>query len=398
MTAILPGAVIGFLGGGQLGRMAAMAARSLGYGVVVLDPDPRCPASAVADGVVTAPFSDADAVTALAERVQVLTIEIEQVSVPGMRRAAARIPVRPGPDVVEIIQDRSRQKAWLAHAGAPVGPWRPAGSAREVAAAVRALGRSFVKACTGGYDGRGQAELVEPAGAAEAWESLGSAPVVVEGALPLAAELSVLVARRPSGEIAVYPPALNHHQARILDWSVLPAPLAPAVARRAAEIATTVARALMLEGILAIEMFLLGDGQLLVNELAPRPHNTFHATELACATSQFEQLVRAICDLPLGDAHALNPAAIVNLLGDLWTRVGTPAYEAALAVPGVHLTLYGKTDPRPGRKMGHLTAVGASPEEAVARVRRGEAALQRAEARVLDASALERVRSITQPR
>jgi 5-(carboxyamino)imidazole ribonucleotide synthase len=394
VTAILPGAVIGFLGGGQLGRMAAMAARSLGYGVVVLDPDPRCPASAVADDVIAAPFSDADAVVALAERADVVTIEIEKVSVPGMRRAAARVPVRPSADVVDVIQDRGRQKTWLAGAGAPLGPWRPASSAAEVADAVAVLGPAFVKSCTGGYDGRGQVEVTDPSAAAAAWESLGAMPVVVERALPLAAELSVLVARRPSGETTVYPPALNHHEARILDWSVLPAPLAPAVAARATALATAVADALALEGILAIEMFLLADGGLLVNELAPRPHNTFHATELACATSQFEQLVRAVCDLPLGDAAALHPAAIVNLLGDLWARAGTPAYDAALAVPGVHLTLYGKTQARPGRKMGHLTAVAATPDEAVARVQRAEAALARVAVPPLDARALERVRGI----
>jgi 5-(carboxyamino)imidazole ribonucleotide synthase len=374
MTPILPGATIGFLGGGQLGRMTAMAARSLGYNVVVLDPDPACPARSVADRVITARFDDDDAFVEIAELSDVVTLEIEKVSVRGLAAAAKITPVRPGAEVLEIVQDRARQKEWLARVGVPLGPYRRAASAEELAAAVRELGPSFVKTCHGGYDGRGQMRVESAAEASTAWTMLGSGPVVVEQALDLAAELSVMVARRPAGDVAVYPPALNHHEERILDWSVIPGPFQPDIAERATNIARHIASQMALEGLLAIELFLLHDGQLLVNELAPRPHNTFHATELACVTSQFEQAVRAVCDLPLGSPETLRPAAIVNLLGDLWLS-GVPAFDAALRVPGVRLTLYGKQVARPGRKMGHLSAVGETQEEAVGRVLDAEAAL-----------------------
>jgi 5-(carboxyamino)imidazole ribonucleotide synthase len=394
MTPILPGATIGFLGGGQLGRMTAMAARSLGYNVVVLDPDPACPARSVADRVITAAFEDEEAFVELAELSDVVTLEIEKVSLSGMAAAAKITPVRPGVAVLEIIQDRARQKAWLGTAGAPLGRYLPAGSSEELGAAVRELGPSFVKSCRGGYDGRGQMRVDSKADATAAWRALGSAPVVVEQALDLAAELSVMVARRPAGDVAVYPPALNHHEERILDWSVIPGPFQPKIAGAAIEIARQIASRIDLEGLLAIELFLLRDGQLLVNELAPRPHNTFHATELACVTSQFEQAVRAICDLPLGAPEALRPAAIVNLLGDLWLASGVPAFDAALRVPGVRLTLYGKQVARPGRKMGHLSAVGQTQEEAVSRVLDAEAALFPGALPASDRSALAAVAKI----
>ena len=395
MTPILPGATIGFLGGGQLGRMTAMAARSLGYNVVVLDPDPACPARSVADRVITASFTDDDAFIEIAELSDVLTLEIEKISLSGMTAASRITPVRPGPAVLEIIQDRGRQKGWLASVGAPLGDYRDASSANEIEAAVRALGPSFVKSCRGGYDGRGQVHVESAGEARSAWTTLGEAPVVVEQALDLAAELSVMVARRPSGEVAIYPPALNHHEDRILDWSVIPGPLQPDVAHRATEIARDIASGFALEGLLAIELFLLRDGRLLVNELAPRPHNTFHATELACVTSQFEQAVRAVCDLPLGSPEALRPAAIVNLLGDLWLSAGVPAFDAALRIPGVRLTLYGKQVARAGRKMGHLSAVGATQEEDVSRVLEAEAALFPGAPSTTDRSALAAVQRVT---
>ena len=363
---ILPGATLGILGGGQLGRMIALAARSLGYQVRVLDPDPGCAARPVVDHVLCASFSDASAVVELASHCDVLTLEIEKLNTDGLRAAARHCPVRPAAEVLEIVQDKARQKSWLALHGFPVGPFREARSEAALQAALIELGgRCFVKSATGGYDGRGQFETETPADASEAWTSLGAGPVVAEKALQLEAELSILVARSPSGELAVYPPALNHHEDRILVWSLLPGPVKPALAARAEEIGRALATKLQLEGLLAVELFLVG-GELLVNELAPRPHNTFHHTDVACSTSQFEQVVRAVCGLPLGSTEVLRPAAMANLLGSEGGR-GAP-FDRALGVSGTHLFLYGKRDARPGRKMGHLTAIGQTPEEALARV------------------------------
>jgi 5-(carboxyamino)imidazole ribonucleotide synthase len=373
-VAILPGATLGILGGGQLGRMLAMAARSLGYRVHALDPDPSCPIRFVVDRLITAPFDDVAAAEDLARGCDVITLEIERVGLDALAAAARHCPVRPGPHVLGVVQDRGVQRAWLARHDLPQGPWRRCGDAQELREALLDFGGDcFVKSCRDGYDGRGQFRARAAAEAEAAWAAVGSAPCVVERALPLDAELSVLVARRPSGEIAVHPPSLNHHEDRVLAWSVLPAPLPEAVLVRAREIAVQIANAVALEGILAVELFYVG-GDLLVNELAPRPHNSFHATEVACLTSQFEQLVRAACDLPLGATDVTRPAAIANLLGDLW-GAGVPHFERALAVPGVRLFLYGKKDARPGRKMGHLLASGESSADAIERVCAALAAL-----------------------
>jgi 5-(carboxyamino)imidazole ribonucleotide synthase len=367
MATIEPGSTIGILGGGQLGRMTAMAARSLGYNVHVLDPDADCAAAAVADRVVAAPFDDVDAAADLASHCDVITIEIEQIGVDALTAAMNHAPVRPGPEILRVIQDRARQKRWLNQQGAPIGAYHEVTSLEDLASAQRELGPLFVKACRGGYDGRSQARIAGAADVDAAWASLGGLRSVAEQALDLDVELSVMVARRPSGEIRVYPPALNYHERQILAWSVLPAPLPEAILTQAEEIARGIAESFALEGVLAVEMFLLKDGTLLVNELAPRPHNSFHETEVACATSQFEQLVRAACDLPLGDPAALRPGAIFNLFGELWDR-GSPRFEAALAHPGVRLHLYGKRGARVGRKMGHLSATGSTPAEALDRV------------------------------
>jgi 5-(carboxyamino)imidazole ribonucleotide synthase len=375
MTIIAPGSTIGILGGGQLGRMTAMAARTLGYHVHVLDPDPECAASAVADRVVAAAFDDADAAADLASQCDVVTLEIEQIGVAALEAATRHAPLRPGASLLSVVQDRGRQKRWLATHGFPLGDYRDVANAAEVASAAHDLGPLIVKACHGGYDGRSQMRVDGVAQANDAWTALGSRPAVAERLLDLESELSVMVARRPSGQIVVYPPALNVHERQILAWSVLPAPLPDHITRHAAEIATGIAEAFALEGILAVEMFVLRDGTLLVNELAPRPHNSFHETEVACSTSQFEQLVRAVCDLPLGDTRALRPGAIFNLFGELWLN-GPPRFDAALAQPGVRLHLYGKRGPRPGRKMGHLSAIGDTPEDALARVRDAATAIQ----------------------
>jgi 5-(carboxyamino)imidazole ribonucleotide synthase len=411
---ILPGSTIGILGGGQLGRMTAMAARSYGYRVQVLDPDPSCPARFVVDACFEATWDDATEAAALARGCDVITLEIEQVAISSINAAAKYAPVRPGANVLQVIQDRIAQRAWLVQHGFPVGDHRAVTTGDQLAAALRDFSNDvFIKAARGGYDGRAQLRLTPeeaakrgvPSGA-PATETLArnifendfrSHPVIVEKALNLEEEISVLVVRRPSGETVAYPPAMNHHVRQILEWSVLPAQLPPDITRRATEIATSLAHQFNLEGLLVAELFLTKSGELLVNELAPRPHNSYHQSERACVTSQFEQHVRAVCDLPLGSAQIIRPAAIVNLLGDLWlggsasspasrtsssssatqnpnslsdsgTAVHSPNFAAALEVPEVRLHLYEKHVPKAARKMGHLSASADTPEEAVRRV------------------------------
>jgi 5-(carboxyamino)imidazole ribonucleotide synthase len=373
---VLPPATIGILGGGQLGRMTALAARSLGYRVQVLDPDPDCAARPVVDRVVVSDFDDPVGAADLARGCDVVTIEIEQIAPAALEAALAHAPLRPGAHVLRIVQHRGRQKRWLAEAGFPVGPHRLVTTAESLADAAGAIGPSlFVKACQGGYDGRSQLRFGAGDDSSAAFAQLGGRESVAEQALDLALELSVLVARRGDGEVVVYPPAVNHHERQVLAWSILPGELPPDVARQAADLARGIAEAIGLHGILAVEMFLLRDGRLLVNELAPRPHNSYHASELACPVSQFEQLVRAVCDLPLGAAVPARPSAIVNLFGDLWDGGRTPAFDTALGVPGTRLFLYGKRGARPGRKMGHLAASGDTAAEALQRVRNAAARL-----------------------
>ncbi|HET9425255.1 MAG TPA: 5-(carboxyamino)imidazole ribonucleotide synthase [Gemmatimonadaceae bacterium] len=364
MSAIAPGGTIGILGGGQLGRMTAMAARSMGFSVHVLDPDPHCPARYVADRCITASFDDADAAADLARNCDVVTLEIEQIGVDALAAAKSHAPVRPGAAVLAIIQDRASQKRWLREHGHPIGEYADVTSAADIQRAVETLGPVIVKATRGGYDGRSQVRVATAADAAAAWEALGHRPAVAERTLQLRSELSIMVARRPSGDMAVYPPSLNHHERLALAWSVMPAPLPDMVVAQATKIARGIAASLEVEGLLAVELFLTDDDRLLVNELAPRPHNSFHQTEAACATSQFEQLVRAVCDLPLGDPSVLRPAAIVNLFGDLWND-GAPPFDRVLREPGVRLHLYGKWSARPGRKMGHISATGSTAQKAL---------------------------------
>ncbi len=370
---ILPGSTIGILGGGQLGRMMAMAARSLGYRVQVMDPDPSCPARFVVDSCFEGSWDDARAAANLARGCDVVTLEIEQITVACLEAAQRYAPVRPGIAVMHTIQDRIRQKAWLRDHGLPLGPHASVECYEDLERAVKLLGANvFLKSAQGGYDGRSQARITR-AGAAElraAWKSLGEMPCVAEAGLDLDMEISVMVARSPQGEVRAFPSARNHHEHQILAWSVLPSSIPDELERRAQRMALQIAGELGLEGLLAVEMFLTTAGELFINELAPRPHNSYHASERACATSQFEQAIRAVCGLPLGDVEILRPAAIANLLGDLWLD-HEPRFDRALSVPGVHLHLYEKHQPRKGRKMGHLSAIGETPQEAVDRVLEG---------------------------
>jgi 5-(carboxyamino)imidazole ribonucleotide synthase len=371
-----PGGLLAILGGGQLGRMTAMAARAMGYRVRVMDPEAACPASFVVDEVVTGKWDDVDAARRLAAGADAVTLEIEQIGVDALREVAALAPLRPGVEPIRIIQDKILQKTWLADNGFPVGAFRVVRSEAELQDAVPELGgRVFLKVARGGYDGRGQARIgfdgeASEAAIHDAWVSLRERPAVAEKALELDFEISVMAARSPNGEVRSYPAARNHHERQILAWSVLPAGIPVELELRAQEIARRIIARLDLEGLLCVEMFVTRDGQLLVNELAPRPHNSYHQSERACATSQFEQLVRTSCNLPLGDTEILTPAAIVNLLGDVWLDAagGRPDFGAALAVPGVRLHLYEKHTARSGRKMGHLSATGATADEALARV------------------------------
>ena len=369
--AIVPPATIGILGGGQLGRMTALAARSLGFGVQVLDPNPDCAARPVVDRVIAAAFDDADAAAELAQASQVITLEIEQIGAAALEAAQQHAPVRPGPAVLHVVQDRARQKDWLASQGLPLGAFSVIDGAPALAEAARTLGPVlFLKACQGGYDGRGQVRMAAGDDPDAAFAAIGRRRAVAEQGLSLAMELSVLVARRGNGETRVYPLAVNHHEQQVLAWSFTPGDLSPTVVTEAERIALHIANALQLEGIMAVELFLLHDGRLLVNELAPRPHNSFHATELACPTSQFEQLVRAVCDLPLGAVTPVRPAAIVNLFGDLWLGAASPRFDRALSVEGTRLFLYGKGGARAGRKMGHIAAIGESAQQALERAQR----------------------------
>jgi 5-(carboxyamino)imidazole ribonucleotide synthase len=367
---ILPGATIGILGGGQLGRMMAMAARSLGYRIYVMDPDASCPARFVVDSCFQGTWNDARTAADMARGCDVVTLEIEQISAECLTAAGRFAPVRPGVALMQIVQDRIEQKLWLAEHDFPLGSYASIHSKEDLAAAAASLGGDlFVKSARGGYDGRsqfrmktGSAQEVE-----EGWNALGRRPCVAEAAVPLRMEISVMVARSAHGETRAFPSARNHHENQILVWSVLPSSIDAAMEAEAQSLAMRLAEELALEGLLAVEMFVTENGELLINELAPRPHNSYHGSERACSTSQFEQGIRAVCGLPLGDVEILQPAAIANLLGDLWLD-HDPRFDAALAVPGVRLHLYEKHEPRKGRKMGHLSAVGATPEQAVERV------------------------------
>jgi 5-(carboxyamino)imidazole ribonucleotide synthase len=370
---VRPGGLLAILGGGQLGRMTAMAARTMGYRVRVMDPEPNCPASFVVDETIVGQWGDVAAARLLATGADAITLEIEQIGVDALSEVARLAPLRPGVEPIRIIQDKILQKTWLADAGFPVGAFRVVHSEAELQEAVPALGgRVFLKIGRGGYDGRGQARigLDEPATEetiACAWQSIGARPAVAEQALDLDYEISVMAARNPTGEVRSFPAARNHHENQILAWSVLPAGVPAELEARAGALAAAIIVRLGLEGLLCVELFVTRQGELLVNELAPRPHNSYHQSERGCVTSQFEQHVRAVCNLPLGDTGLITPAAIVNLLGEVWLE-GEPDFAAALAVPGVRLHLYEKHTPRAGRKMGHLSSVGATAEEALERV------------------------------
>ncbi|OJW05623.1 MAG: 5-(carboxyamino)imidazole ribonucleotide synthase [Planctomycetales bacterium 71-10] len=366
---LYPPASIAVVGSGQLGRMFIQAAQAMGYRAGVLSATPETPAAQVADWSVLGPPDHLPALRALADRAEAVTVEFENVSAPALRWLARRRVVRPGWRTLWTCQNRLREKTFLARHGIPHAPWRPVRTADELATAARELGAPLIlKTASSGYDGKGQVLVKDPAEAADAWASLGRAPCVAEGWVEFAAEASVVVARGADGRAAAFPIALNHHENHILATSTAPAPVGPIVAMEAREAALAVAQALDAVGVLCVEFFVTADGRLLVNEIAPRPHNSGHLTIEAAYASQFEQQVRALCGLPLGSCDLTRPAAMINLLGDVWAG-GEPRWERALEDPSVKLHLYGKKTPKPGRKMGHITALDETPEGALTRVR-----------------------------
>jgi 5-(carboxyamino)imidazole ribonucleotide synthase len=373
-----PGATLGVMGGGQLGAMFAMAAKRMGYRVEAISDVADCPAVHHCDRVHVLSYDDAAGLAAAARNLDVVTFEFENVPAAAARALAAVVPVRPAPDVLFTTQDRGREKAFLTHHGFACAPHRVVRSRADLDAAVAALGLPAVlKTAAFGYDGKGQRKLDAGAGPADidaAWTALGgggSVELVAEGWIDFDCEISVVAARGLDGGVAVFAPTRNDHARHILDVSSAPAGLPETVLSEARRLAAAVLEALGVVGVACVEFFVTRDGRVLVNEIAPRPHNSGHLTIAACETSQFEQQVRAICGLPLGSTRQLAAAAMANILGDCWERAGgNPDWPAALAVPGVSLLLYGKSEPRPGRKMGHLTALAGSAEEAIAAVLR----------------------------
>lgn len=375
---ILPGATLGVMGSGQLGRMFAIEARKMGYRIHTLSPDSDSPTGQIAEREVTASYSDEAAVRDFAKGISVLTFEFENVPSQTIEWAAEHCIVRPAGRVLHICQHRLREKEFLSSSGLPVAPFRKVTSAGELVQAAAELGLpSVLKTAAFGYDGKGQRKLLPGDDLAEAWKPFEGAPAVLEGFVKFEREISVIVCRGVDGAMATWPVCENEHANHILDITYCPARIPERIAENARALAQRVALALDLVGVLAVEMFLLADGGLVINELAPRPHNSGHFSFDASVTSQFAQQVRTVCGLPLGCTDSLAPAAMSNLLGDVWldSRTGTPDWAAALAIPGVHLHLYGKAEPKRGRKMGHITATGKDVDDAAAKARAARSAL-----------------------
>jgi 5-(carboxyamino)imidazole ribonucleotide synthase len=353
------------LGSGQLGRMFAIAARRMGYRVHVLSPDCDSPAGQVADVEVVAPYDDLDAVRAFARDVRAVTFEFENVPAATAAAASEYAVVRPGWHALHTTQDRYREKTFLSTVGVPVAPFEVVDSREMLDVALGRIGvPAVLKTATSGYDGKGQTRITSAHEADAAWQAVGARRALLEAFVDFEREVSIVAARGADGRFVHYGVVENTHVRHILDVTVAPAAVSDDLSREAVTIARAVLEALDLVGVLCVEMFLTRDEQLFVNELAPRPHNSGHFSFDACVTSQFEQQVRALCGLPLGASRQLSPAAMANLLGDLWAEA-EPGWEAACRFPDVKLHLYGKREPRAGRKMGHLTALAGSTSEAL---------------------------------
>lgn len=375
-TLIPPGSAVGVLGSGQLGRMFAIAARRMGYRVHTFSEDSDTPTGQVADVEIAASYQDLDAVRAFAKKVSVVTFEFENVPAQCVQAAEEFVPVRPNGNALFISQHRLREKTFLAKKGFPVAAFREINSLEDLTAGLQAFGvPAILKTAGFGYDGKGQRLIKKMEEAPEAFASFQGVPTVLESFVDFSCELSVVAARALNGATADWGAVENTHVNHILDLSVSP-PLTvpPQLANEATAMAHDILKALDVVGVMCVEFFLTKTGRLIINELAPRPHNSGHLTFDASVTSQFEQQLRAICGLPLGATDSFAPAAMVNLMGDLWNE-GTPAWERALVFPDIKLHLYGKVEPRPGRKMGHLTALARTPQEAADLARQARRAL-----------------------
>jgi 5-(carboxyamino)imidazole ribonucleotide synthase len=378
---LLPGKTIGVLGGGQLGRMFAQAAQTLGYRVHVFEPQPNCPAGAVANREVNASYEDAEALKTFARGVDVITYEFENIPSEPLAAIAPLVPLHPRADVLHVCQNRQREKAWLRTNRFPHVAFAEALDG-EIAPAVAQVGRPcVVKTADFGYDGKGQMRIVDDDDLAKAVAIFRGRRCVVERWVDFKCELSVIVARSPAGEFQVFPVAENIHTRHNQEFSIEPARINAAIAREAEQLAVAIAEKLGVVGLLAVEMFLSNTGEVLVNELAPRPHNSGHWSIDGGQTSQFEQHVRAVCGLPLGPGGAREPTVMVNILGDAWNwrdgmRVGEPNWAAILSDPAAKLHLYGKTEPRNGRKMGHFTVRGADLDNVIEHARELKQRLQ----------------------
>ncbi|MDQ6700874.1 MAG: 5-(carboxyamino)imidazole ribonucleotide synthase [Acidobacteriota bacterium] len=372
---VLPGATVGVLGSGQLGRMFAIAARRMGYRVHTLSPDEDTPTGQVADVEINASYEDLDEIKNFAAHVDVVTFEFENVPAATAEAASKHAPVRPSGEILHITQHRLREKTFLAKHGFPVTRFEHVRSLAELQAAFRKFdGPAILKTAGFGYDGKGQVRIAEIADAEPAWDVLKGQEAVLEAVVDFECELSIVAARDAEGAFVHYGVSRNDHLRGILDVSTAPAPIPPGIVDEAVGISRSVMDQLNVVGVLCVELFLTRSGKLLVNELAPRPHNSGHWTIDACITSQFEQQLRSVCGLPLGATTMLTPAAMANLLGDLW-QGGEPDWAAVCRHPEVKLHLYGKLEPRPGRKMGHLTATAHTALEAerIVRAARGSA-------------------------
>ena len=372
---ILPGATLGLLGGGQLGRMFTSRARSMGYEVVVLDPDPHSPAGRIATRHLQAGYDDAAALEQLAGVAAAVTTEFENVPAAALEFLTPRVQVRPGPAALAIAQDRLAEKAFFRQAGVETAAFAPARHADELEGAWDLVGApALLKTSRLGYDGKGQIAVGSREEARRAFAALGGVPCILERRLALAGEISVVLARGDDGALAAFPPGENHHVDGILETTLVPARFPGVLLDRAVGLAGDLAARLDYVGVLGLELFIAEDGHLYANEMAPRPHNSGHYTLNACDVSQFEQQVRTLAGLPLTEPRLLSAVCMINLLGDLWAR-GEPRWAAALALPGVSLHLYGKREPRPGRKMGHLNCLAETADLAEALARRARAAL-----------------------
>lgn len=371
---ILPGATLGVLGGGQLGRMFTLAAKVMGYQVVVLDPDPASPAGQLADVHLKADYRDAVALLRMGSLCQAVTTEFENVPAQSLEMLAKHCLVAPSPAALAVAQDRLAEKTRAREFGCDTAPFANIEDAGDLVHAWTLIGGpALLKTRRMGYDGKGQARVNSLDDLVAAFESLGRVSCLLEGFLPLQREVSVVLARNADDEIAFFPLAENQHRDGILDISIVPARIDADIAEKARTMAASLAHGLDYIGVLAVEFFILADGRVVFNEMAPRPHNSGHYTLDACATDQFQQQVRALCGLPLGDSRLLSPVVMVNLLGDVWQP--RPRWEELLRHPGVQLHLYGKTEARPGRKMGHYNCLAPDLDAALDLALRTRAAL-----------------------